>query len=723
MGNNLQFYAASPRNLADLMAKEVTSCGGENLAETPTGIYFSGSLETACRFLVWSRVGSRLFLQLKTFEAETPEDIYKGVYSHPWDTEFDASASFTISTDLIKTTVVNHQNFASQKMKDAIVDQFREKTGERPQIDNKKPDITLHLLIKENTAVLGMDLGGESLHQRGYRTVSGPAPLKENVAAAILLRSGWPEIAEKGGPFIDPFCGTGTLLIEAAMIAGDTAPGLLKRRRGMDFWKRFNPEIMENVLREAGDRRAAGENRIPRIYGFDKDKNAVASALKNISSAGFDRFIHVEKRNFENLSVSFLPPGLMVSNPPYGERLDEIETLIPLYKGIGAVSSKELRGWKIAVLSGDIKLSKAIGLKPDKVNTVFNGPIECSLGVFRIYSDKEKSDLKETISKKISERTPSSPGAEMFANRLRKNLKALRKWVSGSGVTSYRIYDADMSEYSAAIDYYEGKWLNLQEYAPPKEIPLDKVKRHREEMIDGLLSVIPVYKQDLFIKVRKRQAGKSQYNKISTVNDKKIIHENGHSFYINLSDYLDTGIFLDHRETRKLIESMAGGKRFLNLFAYTGTATVYAAAGGAHSTTTVDMSSTYLEWAKENMNLNGFTGDNHRFLKADVLTWLQREKKKYDLIFLDPPTFSNSKSMDKTFDIQRDYPDLLHWTTSLLNSGGTCIFSTNFRKFKLDSSIFPELEIKDISEETIPVDFSRNKKIHYCWEIRRKQYD
>ncbi len=720
MVNNLQFYAASPRNLTDLMAKEVSSCGGTNLTETTTGIYFTGTMETACRFLVWSRVGSRLFLQLKTFDIETPEDIYNGVYAYPWDWEFSPSAAITIGTDLIKTDVVNHQNFASQKVKDAIVDQFREKFGERPQIDNKNPDITLHLLIKESTAVLGMDLGGESLHQRGYRTVSGPAPLKENSAAGILLRSGWPEIAEKGGSFIDPFCGTGTLLIEAAMIAGDVAPGLLKRRKGMDAWKRFTPEIMENVLKEAEGRRAAGKRRIPKIYGFDKDRNAVTSALKNISSAGFDRYIHVEKREFRDLSVSFLPPGLMVSNPPYGERLDEIEALMPLYKSIGAVSSKELHGWKIAVLSGNIKLSKAIGLKPDKVNTIFNGPIECSLGVFRIYSDKEKSDLKETISKKISERAPSSPGAEMFANRLRKNLKGLKKWAVKSDVTSYRIYDADMSEYSAAIDYYEGKWLNLQEYAPPKEIPLDKVKRHREEMIDGLLSVIPVYKQDLFIKIRKRQAGKSQYNKISAVNDKKIIHENGHSFYINLSDYLDTGIFLDHRETRKLIESMSAGKRFLNLFAYTGTATVYAAAGGAAGTTTVDMSSTYLEWAKDNMKLNGFTKDNHRFVKADVLTWLQREKKGYDLIFLDPPTFSNSKNMDKTFDIQRDYPDLLHWTTGLLNSGGKLIFSTNFRKFKLNSTIFPELEIHDISEETIPVDFSRNKKIHYCWEIRRK---
>ena len=411
----------------------------------------------------------------------------------------------------------------------------------------------------------------------------------------------------------------------------------------------------------------------------------------------------------------------MVSNPPYGERLEEIETLIPLYRLIGAVSSRDLPGWKIAVLSGDIRLSKAIGLKPEKVNTIFNGPIECSLANFRIYSDKEKMEIKEAVSKKISERTPSSPGAQMFANRLKKNLKSLKKWTVKEGITSYRLYDADMSEYSAAIDFYEGKWVNFQEYASPKEIPEKKVKRHRDEMIDGLLSVLPIYRKDLYIKLRKKQAGKSQYNKIASKDDKKIIRENGHSFYINLSDYLDTGIFLDHRITRRLIESMAEGKRFLNLFAYTGTATVHAAAGGAKSTTTVDMSSTYLQWAKDNMKLNGFTGDNHRFLKEDVLTWLRRERKSYDLVFLDPPTFSNSKSMENTFDIQKDYRYLISRASELLGTDGTLIFSTNFRKFKMDKDLFPDLIIRDISEETIPVDFTRNKKIHYCWEIRRKQ--
>ena len=720
MKNTFQYFATCPRNTEDLCIAEITSLGGTNIKETPGGVSFTGTMETGYRHVLWSRIANRLLLTLSSFPVTSADDLYNGTQQISWSDEFKKTCSFTIHTDIIRSTVLGHPNFAARKMKDSIVDQFRERTGERPSIDNKNPDIILHLLIKENTAVVSLDLSGISMHQRGYRVKSGPAPLKENIAAAILLRSGFDRISKEGGSLVDGFCGTGTLLIEGAMIAGDSAPGLMRRKTGITSWEKFDSTLWNRLLEEARERKEAGQKNIPRIFGFDKDRNAVTASLANCQAAGMDTCIHVEKKQFKDLSLPYLAPGLLVSNPPYGERLEEIETLLPLYKNIGEVLQREFKNWQAAIFSGNNELSRAIGLKPERVNILFNGPIACTLARFRIFSQEERNAIYRKAEQKIAARAPATPGAAMFSNRLKKNLKNLKKWANRNGVTSYRIYDADMPEYAAAIDFYEEKWIHFQEYAPPKEIENEKAEQHRREMLDGLMVTLPLHKKDIFIKTRKQQRGKGQYEKTGRRGKRQRMHENGHVFLINLSDYLDTGIFLDHRLTRHMIASMAPGKDFLNLFAYTGTASVYAASGGARSTTTLDKSNTYLQWARENMEENGYTQTCHRFIKADCLQWLATTKEMYDLIFLDPPTFSNSKTMNKTLAIQRDYKDLIEKSSRLLRKNGILLFSTNFKKFKMDRTEFPRFTIEDISEKTIPRDFERNKKIHYCWIIRRK---
>ncbi len=624
-------------------------------------------------------------------------------------------------SDLKNTDVLNHSTFASQKVKDAIVDQFRENCGKRPSVDINNPDITIHLFLDRNRATLSLDLSGESLHKRGYRVQAGPAPLKENVAAAILMRAGWPDIAKKGGAFIDPLCGSGTLLIEAAMMAGDIAPGLIRKEHGLSTWKKHDHELWQRLLLEAEQRRLAGREKIPSIVGWDSSKSAVAAAAANIEAAGLKDKIHVEKKDLARAQAPHLKPGLIVSNPPYGERLGNIEELIPLYSSLGAILTQEFKGWRASILTGSRELSMATGLKAGKVNTIFNGPIECTLATFQIYSEQEKEDIREEIKAKKDFSPTLSPGAEMFANRLEKNLKRLKRWVKNNRITSYRIYDADMPEYSAAIDYYEGQWINLQEYMPPKTVDPEKARKHLDEMIKVLIAVIDIPRRNIHVKTRKRQPGLAQYEKIAHTREHQEIREGGNIFLINLNDYLDTGIFLDQRLTRETFGQLAEGKRVLNLFAYTGTATVYAARGGALATTTVDNSNTYLDWAKENMRLNGFSGQQHSFIKADCLSWLENAGLKhdeYDLIFLDPPTFSNSKGMKRTLDIQRDHVELIWKTIKLLAPGGTLLFSTNFRKFKMDMEKLPELNVEDISGQTIPPDFERNRKIHYCWKIR-----
>jgi len=714
-----RFFANCPKNMGELSAKEIKNLGGTDIKTAPAGVSFSGNLETAYNMLIWSRISGRLFLELSTFEANSPENIYEKTGEIDWQKEMKLETSFSISCDLINSTVVNHPNFASQRVKDAIVDQFRNSTGERPSVNSDNPDLRIHLLLKYNTGTLSIELSGNSLHKRGYRGSGGPATLKENLAAALLLRSGWAEIASRGGSFLDLFCGTGTLPIEAALIAGDIAPALISGSNGPVGWLNHNTNLWEKLIEEAKERKIQGKEKIPAIVGWDRNKSAVTSAIFNVEKAGLTHIVHIEKRDVERYDKYNAEPGLIVSNPPYGERLGEIEELFPLYQTIGKRLTKDFKGWKAAILSGNEQLSRSIGLKPDKVNNVLNGKIKCTLATYSIYSEKERNIINEEIQKKNKDKKPLSPGADMFSNRLKKNLKKLKKWSKKENVSCYRIYDADMPEYSAAIDFYEGKWVNVQEYAAPSEIEIEKKNRHLEEILEGLIFTLDLHKKQIFMKTRKRQSGSSQYERLSVKGEKQEISENGNKFLTNFSDYLDTGIFLDHRITRELIGKLAKNTDFLNLFAYTGTATVYAARGGAKTTTSVDNSKTYTQWSKENMELNGFTGNNHLFIKDDCFSWLNSAKTTYDLIFLDPPTFSNSKGLERTLDIQRDHGSLINSCIKILKKNGTLIFSTNFRKFKLDEELFSKFEIKNITNDTIPLDFERNKKIHYCWIIKK----
>jgi 23S rRNA (guanine2445-N2)-methyltransferase / 23S rRNA (guanine2069-N7)-methyltransferase len=290
------------------------------------------------------------------------------------------------------------------------------------------------------------------------------------------------------------------------------------------------------------------------------------------------------------------------------------------------------------------------------------------------------------------------------------------------------VYDADMPEYAFAVDLYQsdpvgsaGRWLYVQEYAPPVTVDKDRARARREEAISVLPEVTGLPPEAIYWRTRRPQKGRSQYEAIAEVDERVVVEEGGLKFLVNFTDYLDTGLFLDHRKTRARMRRLATGKRFLNLFCYTGAATVHAAAGGAASTTSIDMSRTYVEWAKRNLAINGLVGE-HAFIQEDCIAWLvEGGGEPYDLIFLDPPTFSNSKRMDREFDVQRDHVDLIRATLKRLAPGGLLLFSTNFRKFRLDREALDGLDIRDITKATIPFDYSRDPKVHACFEIRHGQ--
>ena len=717
-----RFFATTPKNIESLLVEELRSLGVDEVSETRAGAGFSASLAEAYRVCLRSRTANRVLLVLREFPAATPDALYEGALDIPWEDHLGQEGSFSVDFST-SASGITHSHFGALRVKDAVVDRFRARLGSRPSVDKERPDIRVNVYLYRDKATVSLDLSGESLHLRGYRKQGMSAPLKENLAAAILLRTGWPAEAGQGRPFVDPMCGSGTLSIEAALIASDSAPGLGRAYWGFIGWKLHDESAWETLIQEAAHRRQAGMERLPDIRGYDRDPKAVRVAIASAERAGLHGKVHFEKKELSDCRpLSQEGPGLLVANPPYGERLDVESGLPALYAQLGHILTSRFAGWRAGIFTGNPELGKRFGLRAKRMHTLYNGRIECKLLHFDVSPEWFVSDRPYPRPMTAAER---SDGAGMFANRLRKNLKHLSRWLKREEIHCFRLYDADLPEYALAVDVYEGdkRWVHAQEYQAPPTVDKGKARMRLREALGVLLEQLDIPEEQLFFKVRRPQRGRDQYQPLAATGRFVEMKEGGCRFWVNFEDYLDTGLFLDHRITRRLIADLAGGQHFLNLFAYTGSATVYAAAGGALSTTTVDMSGNYLEWARRNMDLNGYDGAyQHRFIRADCLEWLAQNAggKKYGLVFLDPPTFSTSKRMNRSFDVQRDHVTLIRSTMALLEPEGTLVFSNNLRTFKLDSGSLADLRIEDIGRLTLPPDFKRNPRIHNCWKIRRK---
>ncbi len=730
-----KLFATTPKAMETLLTEELQSLGITQIKATLAGVAFEGDLETAYRACLWSRTANRILLVLSSFEVKSQEDLYKGIQAIDWFEHMNPDDTFAVSFSAKNSEAINNTHFGALKVKDAIVDQMREKFQQRPSIDTAQPSIRINVYLQGELAQLSLDLSGESLHRRGYRDVNIKAPMKENLAAAMLLRCGWPQIAKQQGTLIDPMCGSGTLLLEAAMIAADYAPGLLRDYFGFIGWKKHDAQCWKKLRIEAQQRKKTGIETLPIIVGFDQNRQTVNTALAHIANAGLQHKIHVERRDIEDACpASSWKPGLLICNPPYGERLGTEQETSDLYKRFGESLKAHFVGWKAAMIISNPELGFRLGIRSQKPITLFNGALECKLlrlniedSQFFIPKAKTQEDRITQALETVSTEHVEPEGADMFANRLTKNLKKFSRWAKQQSVSCYRVYDADLPEYAVAIDIYQGEqtWVNIQEYEPPKSIDQHKADQRLAALLAEVPKVLKVAREQVFLKIRKKQRSTDQYEKQAELGQFHTIEEGGCKLLVNFEDYLDTGLFLDHRPIRMLIQKQAKDKRFLNLFAYTGSASVHAAMGGAKATTTVDMSNTYIAWAKNNMALNKSSGE-HEFIQADCLDWLsvvakQENKPQYDLIFLDPPTFSNSKRMTDVFDIQNDHVSLINNAVSLLAPKGILYFSTNFRRFKIDLEALADLKIVDITKETIPEDFSRNQRIHYCWSIQRAE--
>lgn len=726
-----QFLASVPRGFADLLARELLAAGATDVRERGNAVAFTGSLELAYRICLESWVASRVHLAIARFEAADDASIQAALRGIDWSAHVDPQGTLACEWSGRHPAITN-THYGTLRLKDAICDALRAATGARPDISTSEPGVRVHAHATGMQVTVSIDLAGEGLHRRGWRANAVEAPLRENVAAGILLRAGWPERAAAGAYFVDPMCGSGTFVIEAARMAAGFAANHGRRYFGFLGWRGHDAAAWERVRSAADLRRdqglAAGRAQALRIFGRDLDARALKIAGENASYAGVAELLRFERGALADAA----PPvdaaaGLLCTNPPWGLRLGDQSEARAVHAELGRVLRERFAGWEAAILTGDASLGLELGLRAHRVHTVWNGALECRLLRISVAAEAVR-DLKPKAGLQIDAALAATTGAQMFGNRIAKNLKQLAAWTRRETVTCYRIYDADMPEYAFAIDLYAAedggtRWLVVQEYQAPAQIPEEDVRRRRSEALAGLVATTGIPAAQVHLRTRRRHKRGEQYTRRDERGEFHVVRENALRFRINFVDYLDTGLFLDHRMTRERVRRAAQGARFLNLFAYTGSATVYAAAGGARATTSVDLSATYLAWARENLRLNGFDA-GHELVQTDVRAWLQSAKARgelFDLVFCDPPTFSNSKRMEDTFDVQRDHAALIDDCMALLAPDGLLVFSTNAQKFKLDPGLQARYGVTDISAATIPPDFARNAQIHRCFEFCHPQ--
>ena len=715
-----QLFATTARGFEELLKSELTELGAQDAKVAQGGVHYWADDETLYRTLLWSRLSSRILLPIVQAKVFSDLDLYSAVVGVNWLDYFDEKVHFFVDFNGTNQEI-RHTQFGAMRVKDGIVDYFERHGRARPNVDKEQPDIRIHAYLNRDEVVLSLDLSGDALHMRGYREDTGKAPLRETLAAAIVLRSGW----QKGTPLVDPMCGSGTLLIEAAQMEAQIAPLLYRLHWGFDFWQGHNQAAWKKVKEEALSLAEAEKQREnpPHFYGFDLDHRVLQKAKQNAKNAGVAHLMQWQQGDVAAIkNPSPNVAGTVICNPPYGERLGTTPALIALYSVFGQRLKQQFAGWNASIFSGEPSLLDCLRLRSHRQFKAKNGPLDCVQKNYQIAERTEQSAVENTLEFDRTSSVSSEVSVD-FANRLQKNIKKIEKWAKQQGLDAYRLYDADLPEYNLAVDRYADH-IVVQEYAAPKNIDENKARQRLLDAVNATLNVTGIETNKLILKVRQKQKGTNQYEKLANKGEYFYVNEYGAKLWVNLTDYLDTGLFLDHRLTRKMLGEMAQGKDFLNLFAYTGSATVHAALGKAKSTTTVDMSNTYLNWAEQNLLLNDIEGKQHKLIQADCLQWLEKCDRQFDLIFVDPPTFSNSKRMEDSWDVQRDHIKLMTNLKRILRPNGTIVFSNNKRGFKMDFAKLEELGLSavEISHKTLPLDFERNKQIHNCWLVQAEAH-
>ena len=706
--NLYQAYASCPKHLELLLKDELLSFGAQDVAEKLSGVVFYATAEVLMRSLLWSRLANRILVMVNQIKIKNSDELYDAIYSTDWLDHVNAIPNtLAINFKGVNKELRNTQ-YSSQVVKDAICDRIRETSETRPDVVKSNADLSVSVVLKQNQLLVYLDISGRSLHLRGYRQTLTKAPLKENLAAAVLIRANWPELSKQNYNLIDPMCGSGTFLTEGYLMACDIAPGLTNPNYCVEKWKHFNQDNWNALLFEAKTRMISGiENFTGQIIGADHHKDSVKITEEHAFQLNAEDRIQCQYKTFDSFSIP-AKNNLIVCNPPYGVRLKQ--NVESTWKQLGEWMSSKALDSKAAIMTYAKNQGFMLGFRATKSWKLMNGDLEITLIAFDLGGstklnspDGQNHALPET--------------AQMVANRIKKNINKLKKWISKESINAYRVYDADIPEYAVAIDVYNNH-INIQEYKAPNTIPEKKTKKRLEDAVLGAQVALNIKNDKVHIKTRQKQSSNNQYEKRVVDSENIIIHEEDRKYIVNLEKYLDTGLFLDHRWMRNHVRKNTSNQSFLNLFCYTGSMTVAAALGGAIRTVSVDTSKTYLAWAKDNFKVNKMDIYNHKLIRSDVLEYISSCNTKFDKIFVDPPTYSNSHSRETDWDLQRDHKQLLLACKRLLNKGGEILFSNNYRKFQLDEDLFDYFQITDLTHKSISPDFQKSKIKRVCFHLK-----
>ena len=772
---NLEMFASCPAGLESLLAEELKTFRIRRVRPLDGGVAFFSDIEGAYRACLWSRLAARIVWVADRVDASDAEALYAGVHALEWENIVACGASLSVRAHGTNGELRNTR-FTALKVKDAIADRLRETVQAGPvevaasspsgsEASGVRPRASVEARLRGARATISLDFSGEALGHRSYLSPDDTedAALECLLAAGMLARVGWAARAQEGAGLVDAVCGNGVLITEAAGIACDQAVSLARARWGFHGWAAHDPAVWNRLVIEANRRFSeglaafAGEGALSasdsarpdtarvRIVGASSSSPAIFRARDHVRRAGLRQAASIELGDAES-AVELIGRVSSIAN-----RYAPANAVgLVVTSNLAARGSGERAGLQAAELTfvsacaaapGDSAFAVAgaedarvrFGVAPVETFSVGRGRIETRVEVYdRAPQAQVVIEVPDNAGGAPHSVRVLEAASGQFAARLRKVFKRRRKWAAREGIGCYRLYDSDLSDYAVAIDVYAGAgdargnlYLHVSEYAPPASVDQDKARRRFNDVLALAPVVCGVRPDHVFSKTRLRDKGGSQYRDAGRRPYVTRIEEGGFTFEVDLAGRLDTGIFLDHRLTRALVADRARDARFLNLFAYTGTASVYAAGAGARSTVTVDLSQTYLEWAERNMLANGFDGPEHTYERADVMRWItdaRRGGRRFDVVFVDPPTFSNSKAMGRrTWDVQRDHVELLIGVSRLLSEEGEAVFSCNLRSFKPDMDELEKygVRLEDVSASTIPADFARTPKIHKCYLVHR----
>lgn len=691
------FFAAASRGTEDVLARELEQLGLAPVTAARAGVAFGRSLIDGYRACLWSRVASRVLMPLAVFDAADPDDLYGGVHAVDWTAHLGPERTLAVNV-AGRHSPIGPSHFIALKVKDAIVDRIREAEGARPSVDKRDPDVRIHVHAGTEQVTVSIDLAGQGLHHRGHERSRAAAPLRENLAAALLRLADWPELATTS-QLLDPMCGSGTILAEAAGMALDVAPGLSRGRLGAEGWRQHDAGIWKGLCEEARTRAREGRGRTVRIAGCDASRAAVRTARDYLARAGFAQNVTLDVKNLSEARPLGDGAGILITNPPYGERLGEAGELGPLYEMLGDVMKRRFPGWTAWVLGGNRALEKRIGLRPAAKLVLFNGPIECRFLKFPI------SDARPT-----SQRGPgwrrSGEESRGFAKRLRVNARRVRPWAAREESSCYRLYDADVPTYNLAVDWYDGR-VRVEEYPrPPKVVEADADRRLRDAVL-VVAEVLEVDRNDIVLRVPRAPRSDGRSERHGDRGRFQTVRDSGSLYRVNLEDYPTTGLPLDERLLRRWVHDRAGGRDFLNLFAGTCTASVASASGGARSTTSVEPSRTLLEWGQAHFQMNDQQGDAHRFVRDEVDHFVRRQtgRRRFGLVLLAPPGEGRLAG------------EVLSQTRPLIDDGGEILLVSRDKTFDPSRENLRGIRTEEITGDLTPLDFMSRPSLR-AWKIR-----